>query len=523
MQEIEDIIPEGAPYGADRRRDSGLFQEENRMKRKLASICGLFFILSSMMCAGCMVGPDYSRPETPAETSDAYFHVGAHTQDVNDFNDTDRWWEGFGDPTTAQLVHEALENNYDLKAAAARVMQAQAVLAEMRGRQWPDVSYNLGRDRSKRSFNLGEGPFGGGRFSVMSTTWSQDITVNYILDLFGKLKHSERAAWADMLASEASEQALTNSIIAGVINTRINIATIQRRLSIARADTESRQRTLDIVERRYNQGLVGPVDIRLARENLAASKAAEPAVELSLITALHALDVLLARPPGRSKDIPETLEELPDLEPVPIGVPARLLDRRPDVMAAELALRSANERIGVSIAQLYPDLTLTANYGANSDEWRDIWESYSETYGLLIRLAQPIFRGGQILAQIDAAKARYAELAANYASTILVAMREVEDALVSELMLQNQLEHTERRFREAKAAEELSRQRYQQGLTGFLIVLETERRRRVAEEQLTILKGRIWTTRVNLYLALGGDWDKQEDEEILAVGKNEKK
>ncbi|MHC4324274.1 MAG: TolC family protein, partial [Planctomycetota bacterium] len=275
------------------------------MKRKSASICGLFFVVSCAMYAGCRVGPDYSRPETPAETSAAYFHAGANKQDVNDFADAENWWDRFGDPATAELVRQAIQNNYDLKAAAARVLQAQSLFAEMRGRQWPDVSFNLSRDRSKRSFNLGEGPFGGGRFSVMSTTWSQDFTVNYLLDLFGKLKHSERAAWADMLASEASEQALTNSIIAGVINARINIATIQRRLSIARANTESRQRTLRTVERRYEQGLVSPVDIRLARENLAASKAAEPAVELSLITARHALDVLLARPPGSSEDLPE--------------------------------------------------------------------------------------------------------------------------------------------------------------------------------------------------------------------------
>jgi multidrug efflux system outer membrane protein len=494
----------------------------SRIKRKINFVRGLFFVLSCTMYTGCMVGPDYSRPETPAETSETYFHAGPHRQDVNDFAEANRWWNRFGDPITAELVHQALANNYDLKAAAARVLQAQASLAEIRGRQWPDVSYNISRDRSKRSFNLGAGPFGGGRFSVMSTTWSQDISVNYILDLFGKLKHSERAAWADMLASEASEQALTNSIIAGVINSRINIATIQRRLNIARANTESRQKTLDIVERRYAQGLVGPVDTRLARENLAASKADEPAIELSLITARHALDVLLARSPGSSEDLPETLEELPDLEPIPIGVPAQLLDRRPDVKAAELALRSANERIGVSIAQLYPDLTLTATYGASADRWRDIWERYSETYGLVTRLTQPIFKGGQIRAQIDAAKARCAELVANYTGTVLTAMREVEDALAGEQMLQSQLQHVERRFQEAKAAEELSKQRYQQGLSGFLVVLETERRRRIAEEQLTILKGQIWTTRVNLYLALGGDWGGRE-EEILAIENNERK
>jgi multidrug efflux system outer membrane protein len=489
------------------------------MRKRLVSICLLFFILACAVPMGCMVGPEYSRPETAADTPDGYFHAGTHNEDVNDFADVDRWWEQFGDPTTALLVREALENNYDLKAAAARVLQARAVLAETRGRQLPDVSYNLGRDRSKRSFNLGAL---GGRFSVMSTTWSQDISVFYILDLFGKLKHSERAAWADMLAAESNGQALVNSIIATVINARVNIATIQRRLAIARANTESRQKTLEIVERRYGQGLVGPVDIRLARENLAASKAIEPAIELSLITARHALDVLLARQPGSSEDLPETLKDLPDLEPVPISVPASLLTRRPDVRAAELALRSANERIGASVAQLYPDLTLTASYGASADRWRDIWEHYSEAYALLMGLAQPVFKGGQIRAQIDAAEARYAELAANYAGTVLTAMREVEDALVSEQMLQTQLEHTQVQLKEARAAESLSSQRYQQGITGLLMVLETERRRRMAEEALTVLKGQIWTTRVNIFLALGGDWNYQE-KEILVVGKDDRK
>ncbi len=223
-----------------------------------------------------MVGPDYSRPETEADTSDGYFNAGTHNEDVNDFADVDRWWERFGDPTTALLVREALDNNYNLKAAAARVLQSQAALAETRGLQLPDVSYNLSRDRSKRSFNFGGlgslgGLGGGGRFSVMSTTWSQDISVTYILDLFGKLRRSERAAWAEVLAAEANEQVLINSMVATVINARVNIATIGRRLAIARSNTESRQRTLEIVERRYEQGIVGQLDIRLSRENLAAS------------------------------------------------------------------------------------------------------------------------------------------------------------------------------------------------------------------------------------------------------------
>lgn len=486
------------------------FAEERIMKKQLAFICWLFVLLSCMVLAGCMVGPDYSRPETAAEVSDSYFHSGAHYRDVNDYNDIDQWWQRFGDPTTTLLVRQALENNYNLKAAAARVLQSQAALMETRGRQLPEVSYNLNRDRSKRSFNFG----GGGRFSVMSTTWSQEISVSYILDLFGKLRRSKQAAWADVLAAQANEQALINSMIATVIYARVDIATLQRRLAIARADTKSRQQTLEIVERRYGQGLVGPVDIRLARENLAASQTLEPVIELSLITARHALDVLLARRPGSSDELPQTLEDLPDLEPVPVGLPAALLDRRPDIIAAEFSLRAANERIGVSVAQLYPDLTLTGNYGFSADTIEDIFQQdETEMYGAVFRLAQPIFKGKQIRAQIEASEARFAELAANYAEAVLTAMREVEDALVSEQMLQTQLEYARIRLREAQAAESLSRERYQRGVEVILAVLESERRRRVAEEALTILNGQIWTTRVNLFLALGGDWDYQQETE----------
>ena len=490
------------------------------MRAKPVSIRLFLFTLGSLMfIAGCMVGPKYTRPKTAADESERYVRAGAHSTDINDLELTNRWWERFGDPTTAKLVEQALENSYDLEAAAARVLQAQAVLAETGGRRWPDVSYNLNRDRSKRSFNLGGGPFGG-RFSVMTTTWSQNISATYILDLFGKLKHAERAAWADMLAAEASRQALINSLVATVVKARIDIATIQKHLSIAQANTASRQRTLEIVERRYSRGLVGPVDVRLARENLEAAKALEPGIELSLARAHHALDVLIANPPGTLEYLPETLSDLPDLEPVPVGMPASLLERRPDVMAAEFALRAANERVGVSIGRLFLDLTLIGNYGASADRWRDIWEHYSETYSLLMNLAQPIFKGGQLRAQVDAAKARYAELAANYAGAVLSAMQEVEDALVGEQMLQVQLEHTQRRLTEATDAERLSKERYERGVDSILLVLESERRRRMAEEQLTILEGQIWTTRVNLYLALGGDWNYQERPEKQVVKAN---
>lgn len=458
------------------------------------------------MNAGCMVGPKYSKPETAADTNDGFFNAGTHRQKVIDYNEIDKWWERFGDEITARLVRQALENNYDIKAAAARVLQAEALFKENAGRRWPQVSYALNRDRSMRSFN-----FSGTRFKILSTTFSHDISVVYVLDFFGKLRRVERAAWADFLSAQANNQTLINSIIASVIKARIDIATLQRGLTIARGNTKSRSETLEIVERRYSEGLVGPVDVRLARENLASSKSVEPGIELSLAKVHHALDVLLGRRPGESEILPETLAELPNLESVPIGLPVALLDRRPDIQAAEMSLKAANERIGVSIAQFFPDLTLTANFGNSADRWRDIWKRETETYSALMRLAQPIFTGGQLTAQLNASKARYEESAANYAKTVLRALQEVEDALVSEKMLAEQLGYVQVWFTEAMAAEELSRERYQRGVERILTVLESERRRRLAENELAILKGQIWTTRVNLFLALGGDWDRDKE------------
>ncbi len=470
------------------------------MNNKVKTISLGLLLTAVLIQSGCMVGPNYKRPGTAVDNG-MFFNAGDHKQDVNELSPDYLWWQRFGDDTTTGLVVTTLENNYDLKASAARVLQSRALLAEAKGRQLPELSYGFGRDRRKTSFD-----FGGGRMSAMTTTYTQNFSVFYVLDLFGKLRRAERAAWADLLASEANERALTNTIIAGAINSRINIATLQRRLDIAKANTESRKKTLNIVERRYGQGLVGPVDVRLARENLAASQSLQTSTELSLITAHHSLDVLLGRRPGSAPMLPDTLADLPNLEAIPVGLPAALLDRRPDIIAAEMALKGASERIGVSIAQLYPDLTLTGTYGGSADTLRDIFRHEAEVYSLIFNLAQPVFKGGQLKAAVDASKARYEELAANYAQVILTALREVEDALVTEQKLKIQLKQVQLRFTEANAAEELSRDRYGRGVESILTVLESERRKRFAEEELAILKGQLWTNRVNLFLALGGDW-----------------
>jgi NodT family efflux transporter outer membrane factor (OMF) lipoprotein len=488
------------------------------------------------LSAGCMVGPKYKRPETMADRVDRYANAPQKTLDANEVEKPDLWWERFGDPTTAELVKKALEQNYDLKASAARVLQAQAVLGQARGQLLPTASYSLMGDRSKRFFNFGGGDsdslfgppdpnspfdFSGLKFSPVVTTWSQSISITYVVDLFGKLRRAERAAWATLLAMGASQQEMTNTVIASVIWARANIATQQRRLDIVQGNIKSWERTLDVTERRYREGLIGPVDVRLARTNLEMVRAQEPALRLALTTAANALDVLLAQPPGRSPSLPATLPDLPELEPVPVSVPATLLSRRPDVRAAEFQLVVANEQVGISIAQMFPDLALTGLYGFSGTTWNDLWapNAQSEIYSTIMSFSAPIFQGGRLRAQVRAAKARFAELALVYASTVLTAMREVEDSLVTERLLQEQLEHVVLQVREAQAGEELTRQRYELGVENILTLLESQRQRRVAEEHLAILKGQIWVARVNLHLALGGDWGRGESSEEQVAAK----
>ena len=481
------------------------------MTGRLAFFYKLFLVLCSLILTGCMVGPNYSRPATAANDPNGFVNADGHITEANDFSALDHWWESFGDVTTAELVRQCLANNYDLAAAAARLLQAQASLEQAHAALWPSISYNLSRSRNKMSMDLGS-MFGGGRFSVLTTTWTQEFSTSYVLDIFGKIRRAERALLAQTLAVQANRQAMVNTLIATVVSARINIAVIQHRLAILQQNIESQQKTLDIVQQRYSLGLVGPVDVSLAKETLASLKSVEPSLELALTTARNAMDVLLARRPGKTPELPMSLNALPDLPALPIGVPAGLIDRRPDIIAAEYSLRSAGEQVGVSVAQMFPDLTLTGTYGFTSSNMEDIFQKRdTEIYAAIVNLAQPIFDAGRLKAQVKAAKARYDELAAGYASAVLNAIREVEDALVTERLLLEQLAQLQIRLEQAQSAEQLSQQRYQSGAESILSVLESQRMSRSAKDDIIVVQGQIWTARVNLYLALGGDWEQKKE------------
>ncbi len=449
---------------------------------------------------GCTLGPEPQRPSTAADASSTYVHASGDS--VHAPAPEAPWWTRFPDAATAELVRTALEHNTDLRVAAARVLEAEAALRQAAGSSLPQVTAGVSGARNKSSFVLPTI----GRTSIYSTTFADELNVSWQADLFGKLKRTRQQAWASLLAEEANRVALEHSIIAAVARARVQVATLERTLEVTRSTRTSWEQTLTTVQRRYRSGLARAVDVHLARENLAATQGREVQVAAQLEQARHALHVLIGQAPGSQPRLHTGLPEVPKLGPVPAGLPADLLDRRPDLRRAEAELSAATYGIGAAMADLFPSLTLSGSTGATSDSLSDLLSSDGVVYSAVANLVAPIFTGGQRRAAVDAARARAEAAVAAYSGAVLTALQEVEDALVADHSVQRQLDLARTRLEQARAADRIARERYQRGVEALLIVLETERRLRAAEDAMLTVTADVWNTRINLFLALGGDW-----------------
>jgi multidrug efflux system outer membrane protein len=447
----------------------------------------------------CTLGPDPERPTTAADVAEAY--VNAPEGETAPLPEVSPWWRDFGDETTVELVELALTNNTDLRVAAARVLEAEAALRRAGGVRLPQISYGVSGRKQKISFVLPEI----GRRNIESTTYSYSFDVAWQADLFGRLKRTQQSAWAGLLAEEAAREALTHSVVAGVVRARVLVATTSRALEINREITASWESTLRTVERRYRSGIADAVELYLARENYSSSRASEAVIEGALEQARLALDVLVGRRPGSAEPLPETLPTLPSLEPVPLGLPAELLDRRPDLRQAEMQLAAATYGVGAAIANLYPDLSLTGSAGESGDRINEL-DLENFVFNLVANITGPLFTGGQRRADVDAARSRAEQAAATYAGSVLDALREVEEALVLDDASRGNYEFSSDRVEEARAADRLAKERYQRGVGSLLTVLETERRLRAAEQAIITATSDVWNARIDLFLALGGDW-----------------
>jgi len=457
-----------------------------------------------LLACGCAKAPPRTEPQASLTPPERW------SSDRSSENDTvsDDWWMSFNDPFLPRIIELALEGNRDLAIAAARLEQAQAQATIAGADLKPSLGIAVDATRQKQNF-IGF-PFGGG--GVPLTTFSRfgaSVQSSWELDLWGRLRAGTQAALAEAHAGEADLHAARQSIAAQTAKVWFAILEARQQLDLARDSVESFKQSVSQVEARYASGTRPPLDLRLARSNLAAAQALDLRREQQLDQATRQLDLLLGQYPDGSAAGLDSARQLPAPPPaIPVGLPSELIGRRPDLIAAERRLAASDARYRQARRSLYPRLSLTAAGGSSSDSLGDLLDGDFGVWNLAANLTQPLFQGGRLRAGVRLAEAVGDETAASYVAQALRAYSEVETALAAESLLAREVQHLGSAAHELKAARELAERRYRRGVGEYLVVLESQSRALVAEAEWLALRRRQLENRIDLHLALGGGFEK---------------
>jgi outer membrane protein, multidrug efflux system len=463
----------------------------------------LWAAAAALALSGCAAaGPTYVRPEvqTPAA-----FHAqvsGGSGASAADPGELSSWWVLFGDPQLTRLIERTAEGNLDLRQAQARVREARARRIGAQAGAFPTLQ---ARGSAVRSGSIRAEEAGGG--STARSLYSGSFDAGWEADLFGGVRRSVEAAGADLQAREEEFRDVLVSLAAEVALNYVEVRTGQSRLREAEANLARQEETLGLAEARYEAGVTDALAVDQARANLEATRAQVPNLRTGVEEAKNRLAVLLGSPPGAVHD------ELADSKPVPlaareaaVGVPADLLRRRPDVRASERNLAAQTARVGVATAELYPKLTLSGSIGLETLSAGSFFSALTRLWSFGPRITWPAFDAGAIRANIEIQSAGQERAFAAYESAILNALEQVENALTAYAEEQIRLEALREAARAASSGAELAERRYEAGLIDFLGVLDAQRSRFSAEDQLAQSQGAVTSNLIRLYKALGGGW-----------------
>ena len=454
--------------------------------------------LGVLLLAACEV-PPRDLPVTGIELPERF--LAGESGEAEDA--ATHWWISFQDPQLNACVEEAFRGNRNLRVFAHRFERSIAA-AEVQGADaWPQISGSFQGLRQRINF-LGF-PFGSGSSGVASTTFntfSLGLNLSWELDLWGRLRALERAALVDVQASEADLAGAFHSLAGQTVQAYLGAALARLQLENAGDIIAAYEGTLREVEDRASVGLAPQADRHLAAADLAAARATLAERRELLERRRLALFVLLGRTPDEASFSGADLPALP--EPVPAGLPAELLRRRPDLAAAERRLVAASERRLAAEADLYPRLSLTASGGTSSEEVSDLLDGDFRVWSLAGNVLQPIFEGGRLRAQVRVRSAKERELLESFANLLLEALVEVEVALAVDQFLERREALLEEAVRESRAAMRLTEDRYREGLDALLPVLEAKRRVLDNESAFLTVRHARLINRVDLHLALGG-------------------
>lgn len=443
-----------------------------------------------------MVGPDFQRIETVADSSPEYLNFPADVEQTKSLN---AWWQRIDDPLLNSFIDELLKSNLALQEASERILQAQENVLVQRGEFFPDLNADVTTQRSFSEIN---------NERVYTTNLGVELRTSWEVDLWGKLRRQQESAEALFNATAFDREALTHSLIAELLNRRVAIAINIQLLELAQKNVENRKTIYDLTKRRHELGVreTTLADVFLAEENFTSVRAEIFAFQRLLAEETYRLDVLLGNAPGYTDPDKLDFPLLPPPLDVPVSVPAELLDRRPDLQAAEFRLRAATADVGVAVADLYPAVDLGASLGFSGDQPSTLFTADQLAGSIFGNIMTRLFAGGALRANIRIQESEVRELAASYGNSVLEAMREVETALNGERELTVELKNINRSVVSLRTAEGLLADRYIQGTVTLRELLDTQQRRYTTEQLLLQKQQEKWNTRIALYLALGGDW-----------------
>jgi multidrug efflux system outer membrane protein len=467
----------------------------------------MVMLVSLVVVSGCTkMGPDYQRPEMVDIVPRTYQH---DIDEKKNLGIDDKWWESFGDPELNRTIEAALKNNLDIKTAVARVLEFEAQLVRVRADRYPAIDFQASAQNQRLTVTTPALTQAGLTQQETRTTiesYSLALPVTYELDLWGRLARANEAARADLLRAEEASRTVAQTVVSEAATLYFQMEALERRIQITKESIDTYRKSLDLVESRYERGLIPILDVRQARRLLAQAESLFPQHRQDLGVAQQRLAVLMGRYPETAPYRGHPEDYFKQMQPVPPGIPSLLLERRPDIRAAEADLKALNARIGVAQASRFPQITLTGSFGFSTVELDRLFGPESDLWNIAAGLLQPVFDAGKRKAGQRAAEAQYQQGVVEYAKTILNAFSEVERSLLTR---KEQLERRDRVLdflREARETQQVAENRYRRGLSDYLTVLEATQTRFQAEENLVLVDLSLLTNRVTIHRALGGGW-----------------
>jgi multidrug efflux system outer membrane protein len=457
----------------------------------------LAFLPIVVLLAGCAVGPNYKRPAVSVPTD----YRGATQPAVVESLGNEKWWDVYQDLVLTQLIHTALQQNYDVRIAATRVLEAQAQLGITRAAQFPSASLGAGISSQQNakvsnlfpSYQVNEGQLN------LSVIWN--------LDFWGKYRRQTEEARAQVLATQWGQQAVISSLVANVATSYFQLRALDAELEIAQRTLESRQQSLQLTRVLATHGGTSDLDVSQSEQLVYTASETIPDLERQIQQQENQLSVLLGQNPGpilRGR----SLIEQPVPENVPAGLPSELLEHRPDVREAEANIMAANAQIGVAKAAFFPSISLTGTGGLASNALNRFLSSPSQTWNAGLSITQPIFEGGALRSGLRLSRAQYQEQVLAYQQTMQNALEQVSNALIANQKDREFREQQEKLTRAAQRTDELSEVLYKNGGASYLQVLTSETNYFSADLNLVQAQLNERLALVQLYQSLGGGWQQ---------------